>query len=88
MLTAEQRYWQAMRKARIIRMFSGELDGDIEPCHISFRAAAVRHSISELFREREGRVLNNNAKAMWRRAQKAGWRVVPVLVTRATSFHT
>jgi hypothetical protein len=66
-----------------IRMFCGELYGDIQPSHIGFRADTVRVLISELFRERDGANLDNRPKSMWLRARKAGWRVVPVRVERA-----
>ena len=65
-----------------IRMFAGELDGNLEPGHIDYRASAVRHSISQIFYERHCRYIDNRAKSMWRRARKAGWRVVRVRVAK------
>ena len=34
---------------KAIKMFCGELDGELVPSHLAFRANRVRHSIAELF---------------------------------------
>ena len=57
-----------------IKMFCGELRGQLEPCHIGFRADEVRRSIAMLFNEGQG-----NSK-WWPDAKREGWRVVPVEV--------
>lgn len=63
-----------------IRMFCGELDGELQPLHISFRAENVRVSIRILFRHEVAGFDQYNAAALWKAARKAGWRVVSVYV--------
>lgn len=74
------------------RMFAGELEGELVLLYMGFRANEVRQSISELFFVRgEGPqsagALNYSwagRKRRWQMARKAGWRVVPVVVARAS----
>ncbi len=59
---------------KAIKMFCGELDGELVPSNLAFRANRVRHSIAELFFGTWGDTPG------WYLARKAGWRVVPVRV--------
>ncbi len=74
-----------------IKMFCGELNGEIEPAHIGFRADGVRDSISLMFRSEAYGTLSKTGKAdfsrlgLWKRAQRGGWRVVPVEVRKINS---
>jgi hypothetical protein len=58
-----------------IRMFAGELDGQLEPSYIGFRANNLRHQIGRMF---PGRLPERDG---WIEARKAGWRIVRVVVT-------
>ena len=60
---------------KAIKMFCGELDGELVPSHLAFRANRVRHSIAELFFG-----ITWGDTPGWYLARKAGWRVVPVRV--------
>ncbi len=61
-------------------MFCGELERELIPIHIGLRADGVRQSIARMF---TGSTCS--APFGWKGAVKAGWRVVPVLVKRATT---
>lgn len=58
-------------------MFCGELDGDLVTAHIASRADDARKSIADMFAP--GPLTDG-----WALAKKEGWRVVPVVVSRAT----
>ena len=59
-------------------MFCGELDGELQPSHIAFRADTVRHSICDLWS-----YVDMPPQVRWRYAYRAGWRVVKVAVVRS-----
>lgn len=69
------------------RMFGGELDGVLMLTHMGFRAWEVRESVAELFHRTIPGALNysdEGKRRRWRAAVKAGWRVVPLSVTKYT----
>ncbi len=67
------------------RMFAGELDGELMLTHLSFRKDDVRLSIAQLFYDGSTHKWSYDmTKRFWREALKAGWRVVPVVVAKAT----
>ena len=58
-----------------IKMYCGELDGQLVACHISLQARGVRCSVGAMFNDRDD-------ERGWREAVKSGWRVVKVRVAK------
>lgn len=61
-----------------VRMYCGELNGEIYCGYIDFRAREVRRLIATMFATNP----YGEMQEAWGRAKEEGWRVVPVIVTK------
>jgi hypothetical protein len=64
-----------------MRMFCGELDGELQRCHIASRADTVRQAICRLWS-----FVDIPPEYRWKYARRAGWRVVPVFVKKVQKY--